>query len=212
MHIMAVSGSYRRGGATYRMVEAVADGAREAGAEVDVLHLRDIEFAFCTNCHTCWDAPTLEAALVKCPARDELTPWIERLAGADGLILSSPVNLGSMSALTKKFMERCAPMAVFKPMPLLARILVAPSRCPSPRLEKKHRTLVFITASATPARVARLFMRMPKKQLLAFCEVWPARLVDFIWVGGTLAPGWKLSEHDLARARAAGAKMVRRLK
>jgi len=54
-------------------------------------------------------------------------------------------------------------------------------------------------------------LKIPRKRLLAFLEAWPARIVDFIWVGATLAPGWKLPARDLARARSAGAKMVRML-
>lgn len=211
MDVIAVSGSYRKSGATAAMLDAAAEGAQAAGAEVGVLHLRDLDFAFCTNCHACWEAPTLEAALEHCPARDAMTPWVQRLAAADGLILSSPVNLGSVTALTKKFMERCAPIVAFQPLPWLVRKLVAPSRCPSTRLGKKPRAVVFITASSTPAWIAPWLMRVPKKQVLAFMEAWPARLVDFIWVGATLAPGWTLPERDLARARAAGAKMVRAL-
>jgi len=52
-------------------------------------------------------------------------------------------------------------------------------------------------------------LKIPRKRLLAFLEAWPARIVDFIWVGATLAPGWKLPARDLARS--AGAKMVRML-
>jgi hypothetical protein len=206
---MAVSGSYRRHGATHLTFNAAIEGAQEAGAEVEVLDLLDINFAPCTNCMACWRAPTFEEALKNCPRQDDLTLWIGRLPDIDGLILSSPVNVNSLTALMKKFMERCAPLAEFKPLPFFLKLLVHPSVCPLPRLKKRPRVMLWITGSSAPAWIGRLMFRMAKMQFKAFHDVWPARLIDFIWVGGTLAPQWKLPIKTLHRARAAGARMGR---
>ena len=208
MRIMAVSGSYRKKGATHRTFDAAVEGAKKAGGKVEVLDLLDIDFGHCRNCLTCWRSSTFGEAVKKCPNQDDLTPWIAKLPEIDGLILSSPVNVNALTALLKKFMERIGPLAVIKPMPLLTKLLVYPSRCPMPRLEKRPRSVLWITGSAAPARVARLFFRMPKMQFKALQDVLPARIIDFIWVGATLAPDWKLPERTLQRARKAGARMV----
>lgn len=209
MYIIAVSGSYRKKGGTHRTFDAAVEGAKEAGGDVDVLDLLDIDFGHCRNCLTCWKAPTVEEALKKCPQQDDLTPWIGKLPEIDGLILSSPVNFNSLTALLKKFLERMGPLAMIKPMPFLMKLLVYPSRCPMPRLEKRPRVVMWITGSAAPAWSGRIFFRMPKMQFKSVHDILPARVIDFIWVGGTLAPNWKLPERTLQRARTAGARMVK---
>ena len=209
MQIVGVNGSYRKGRVTDRMVAAVAEGARQQGADVDVLHLRDVEFGYCRNCRRCWDPQTAGPPLGDCPIDDDLVPWLERLSAADGLILASPVNLGALTAVTKKFMERCARLAVMTPLPRFWRTLMGVPACPAPRVKRRDRTTVWITGSGAPAWLGRLAMRAPKCQFRAFAEVWPARVIDFIWVGGSIAPDWELPEACLKRARSAGAKMAR---
>ncbi len=210
MRVMAVLGSYRKNGATRAAFDAAVAGAREAGAEVEVLDLLDADFGHCRNCMACWRAATCEEAVAKCPCQDDLTPWIGKLPEMDGLILASPVLVDSVTGLMKQFIERSAPLAVFKPMPFLLKLLVRPSRCPLPRLEKRPRVMLWITASSSPAWIGRLKFPMIRKQFLAMLDCWPARAIGSIWVGGTLAPGWKLPEKTRSRTKAAGARLAAR--
>jgi NAD(P)H-dependent FMN reductase len=208
MNIIAVSGSYRKGGVTDRMVRAVADGACQAGAAVDELILRDLEFGYCRNCRTCW-APAAAGPVGPCPIDDGLTPWLGRIAAADGLILASPVNLGVLTAVFKKFSERCAALAVMTPLPRLLRWLTGMPAAPACRVKRPGRTMVWVTGSQAPAFWGRLLMKGPKAQFAGFRDLWAARLVDFLWVGGARSADWQLPDRQLQRARQAGAKMVR---
>jgi NAD(P)H-dependent FMN reductase len=208
MSIIAVSGSYRKLGATRRTLEAAIEGAREAGGKVEVLNLNDTAFGYCRNCMDCWGRATLQEAVARCPVQDDLTPWIERLAAADGLILSSPVNMDSPTGSMKGFMERCAPLASFERAPFIISLLVRPGRCAGTRLDKGDRKVVWITASATPAWLGPVIFPIPKKQFKSFMDVWPAKVLDFIWVGGTSVPGYKVPERVLARARTAGSRLA----
>jgi len=208
VNIVAVSGSYRKDGVIDRMARAAAEGARQAGANVAELFLRDVEFAYCKNCRTCWN-PATPGPVGNCTIHDDLTPWIQRIAAADGLILASPVNLGALTAVFKKFTERCAALAVLTPTPRLLRWLTGVPAAPTSRVGRPDRTMVWITASLTPAFWARRLMKGPKAQFHAFRDIWPASLQDFLWVGGVMTPDWHLPDHHLQRARRAGANMTR---
>ena len=208
MNIVAVSGSYRKDAVIDRMVRAAAEGAREAGANVAALFLRDVEFAYCKNCRTCWD-PATPGQVGNCTIHDDLTPWLEQIAAADGLILASPVNLGALTAVFKKFTERCAALAVLTSTPRLLRWLTGVPAAPACRIDRTDRTMIWITASLTPPFWAPLLMKGPKAQFRAFRDIWPARLDDFLWVGGVMSPDWHLPDQHLQRARRAGEKMTR---
>ena len=90
MKITAVVGSYRRGGTTESAVDELLDAAREAGAEVQKLNLLDKHVEFCT----------------KCPLDDEMGAMLDELEQSDGIVLASPMNFGTVTALMKRFIER----------------------------------------------------------------------------------------------------------
>jgi NAD(P)H-dependent FMN reductase len=207
MDIVAVSGSYRAGGVTDRTLAAVVAGARDAGADVGELFLRDVEFEYCRNCRACWD-PATEGPLGECPISDRLTPWLERIAAADGLIVGSPVNLGVLTAVFKKFGERCAAMLVQTPMPRVFRWLTGMPVFPAARVKRRDRQMVWVTASGAPAFLGKRLMKGPKAQFKGLRECWPGKLVDFIWVGGVKGGDWDVPEEVLQRGRRAGAKMA----
>ena len=104
MNIVAVLESYRKDGVNDRMTRAVAQGARESGANVDELPLRDVQFAYCRNCRTCWD-PSASGPMENCTIDDDLTSWIKRIAAADGLIL----RMYSRAFLPTALVFACSP-------------------------------------------------------------------------------------------------------
>ncbi len=59
--ILAIDGSYRRGGITDQLVDAVLRAAEAGGARTERVHLIDARIAFCMNCRAC-AAPPLESA------------------------------------------------------------------------------------------------------------------------------------------------------
>ena len=64
--VVAIVGSYRKGGAIDTAVEAVLEGAREKGAQTHTIYLTDQHIEFCTNCRKCTQPPGEER--VKCCA------------------------------------------------------------------------------------------------------------------------------------------------
>ncbi len=53
MRIVAIIGSYRKGGIIDRAVDEILSSAGEEGAETDKIYLIDKLIEFCTNCRTC---------------------------------------------------------------------------------------------------------------------------------------------------------------
>ena len=82
------------------MVEAL----RSSGAQVETIVLRDHPINFCLNCRECTQQPGESPG--HCVQQDEMQAIVNKIEAADGYILASPTNLGSVSAVYKRFMER----------------------------------------------------------------------------------------------------------
>ena len=102
--ILAINGSYRDDGITDQTVEAMAQAARAAGAEVEIVLLREYPIEFCLNCRECTQQPG--EAPGTCIQHDGMHALIDKIEAADAYILASPTNFGSVTAIFKRFMER----------------------------------------------------------------------------------------------------------
>jgi NAD(P)H-dependent FMN reductase len=91
--LLAFAGSLRQGSYNRRLIHVLAQGAREAGAEVTLLELRDYPLPI-------YDGD-IEAAGMPPQAR-ELQAL---MAGHDGLLISTPEYNGSMPALVKNTLD-----------------------------------------------------------------------------------------------------------
>ena len=101
--IVAVNGSPRKGWNTDLLVEEAAKGAEAAGAEVARFDLYKLEkFTGCVSCFGC----KREKTLGKCIWQDGLTPVLEAIREADGLIIGTPNYLGNISAGFRALYER----------------------------------------------------------------------------------------------------------
>ena len=101
--IIAVNGSPRSGWNTGTLVRDAADGAREAGAEIEVIDLYKLgKYSGCISCFGC----KREKNLGRCVCRDELLPVLDKIREADGLILGTPVYLGEATAGFRALYER----------------------------------------------------------------------------------------------------------
>ena len=106
LKILAINGSYREDGITDQTVEALAQSVVAAGAEVEIILLRDYPIEFCLNCRLCTQQPG--AVPGECMHHDGMQELIEKIERADCYILASPTNFGSVTAIFKRFMERLA--------------------------------------------------------------------------------------------------------
>ena len=90
---------------TAAMAEAFAEGAREGGAEVHTFRLYDIDYKGCMSCMAC---KVKGRASNVCKFKDALTPILEEIAQADGLVLGSPNYFGDITGQMRAFLERLA--------------------------------------------------------------------------------------------------------
>ena len=88
--ILAVNGSYREHGAIDQALEVAVQSVSEAGAIIEVIHLRDFPIKFCRNCRPCTQVPG--DAPGECVHQDGMRELIEKIEAADGFILASPTN------------------------------------------------------------------------------------------------------------------------
>ncbi len=103
--ILALNGSPRAGGNTNAMLQAALEGAASAGAETRLVQLHSLNFKGCTSCFSC---KLKKGRHGRCAMRDELSPVLEMMEEADGLIFGSPIYYGDvtpeMLALEHRFL------------------------------------------------------------------------------------------------------------
>jgi putative sterol carrier protein len=90
---------------TALMLDALAEGIREAGAEVDIIQLKDRKIRACTACYTCWSLTP-----GKCSQQDDMTlDLLPRIVAADMVVFASPLYHYHINAVMKTLIERTLP-------------------------------------------------------------------------------------------------------
>ena len=168
--LLAVNGSYREGGAIDQAVELAVRTAAQAGASTEVVLLRDYPLAFCRNCRQCTQAPG--DAPGQCVHQDGMRDLITKIEAADALILASPTNFSSATAVFKRFMERLVVYAYW------------PWGTPTPQFRRKRATkkALLIASSAAPGPLGR-FAFSTLRQLKMTAKTTGARPVGSVFIG-----------------------------
>ena len=97
--IVAIYGSPRRKGNTATLLREAIRGAREFGAVVEEVVLRDQKISPCLEIYGCKEAG-------ECAIKDDFQKVRDLILEAQGLILASPIFFYSVSAHTKILMDR----------------------------------------------------------------------------------------------------------
>ena len=101
--IVVVNASARKGWNTDTLVSEAAAGAASVGAEVQKFDLYRLEkYTGCISCFGC----KREKFKGHCICRDGLTPVLDAIREADGLVIGSPNYLGELSASFRALYER----------------------------------------------------------------------------------------------------------
>lgn len=170
VRIAAIIGSYRKGGMVDQAVDEVLASAREEGARVTKVYLVDTQIEFCTNCRLC--AQKEGAARGICPVADQMAQVLDLVEESDAVILASPTNFGTVTAVMKRFIERLVCYAYW-PWGMAA---------PKVRSKELPRRAVLIASSAAPAFLARLLTPIVKL-LKQAAELLGARSVGVLFIG-----------------------------
>lgn len=101
--IVAINASPRAKWNTAQLVRAAAEGAADAGAEVEVIDLYSLDaFMGCRSCFACMT----EKFYGTCTYKDGLSDTLAKLREADGIILGSPNYFGRPTAGFRALYER----------------------------------------------------------------------------------------------------------
>ena len=98
--ICAVYGSPRRNGNTSTLLKKAIEGARDEGAEVSEIVLRDKKISPCLEIYGCRESG-------RCVIKDDFHEVIDLILESQGLILASPIFFYSLSAQAKLLIDRC---------------------------------------------------------------------------------------------------------
>lgn len=107
LKIIAIYGSPRRDGNSAALLKQAVAGARQEGAEVEEVFLRDYKISPCMEIYQCIKNG-------ECAIRDDFQEILAKLEASSGIMLASPIFFYTVSAHTKIFMDRCQSLWVRK--------------------------------------------------------------------------------------------------
>ena len=101
MEVVALCGSPRKNGNTATLIEAMLEGAKEAGANSTRFDLAHLEVRGCRACDQC-----LKSAATTCVQHDDMSRILEALRSADAWVLGTPVYYAQLSGYMKLAIDR----------------------------------------------------------------------------------------------------------
>lgn len=106
MKILAINGSpLKDRGNTDVILQEFLGGARSAGAEVEIIYLKDLKINPCLGKLSCWiKTPGI------CSQNDDMKMLLDKLAAAEVWVFASPVYWDGVTGPMKNVFERLHPM------------------------------------------------------------------------------------------------------
>jgi multimeric flavodoxin WrbA len=104
MKVLAIMGSPRKIGNTYKMTKMVEESMKSLGeVDFEYIFLKDEGLKMCTGCRVCMDRGE-----GFCPLKDGRESIEKKIMEADSVIFASPTYVGNVSGLMKNFIDRFA--------------------------------------------------------------------------------------------------------
>jgi len=102
MKVIAFNGSARKDGNTAILLNLVLDELKAEGIETEIYSLAGKPIQGCIACYKCFEKKNKRCNVEK----DIVNECIEKMVGADGIILGSPTYFADVSASMKALIER----------------------------------------------------------------------------------------------------------
>jgi len=218
MKVLAINSTYQKGKTTTQLTAKALEGAAAQGADTEMVHLKDLDVRYCTNCLTCYKDH--DSDIAECVQKDDVRPVLEKIRDADGVIFASPLHCGFVTGLMNVFIERCT-WTLSKPTAEMLGL----KGCPEPRLTAKPRAVAtIISAGMMPAELrqycdtatpwlmeaaALMCNGMPGQDMYA-AAVFDKELTDEEWRGAYFHR--KLTDEQFQEAYDLGANMAKAIK
>ena len=105
--IIIIDGGPRKNMNTAQLLQRFAEGVKSVGNDVEVktVRLYDLDYRGCMSCMACKLKGNVSNI---CRFKAALTPILEEIAQADGLVLGSPIYFGEVTGQMRTFLERLA--------------------------------------------------------------------------------------------------------
>ncbi|MCM8791276.1 MAG: flavodoxin family protein [Candidatus Omnitrophica bacterium] len=180
MKCLGILAGPRKGHATDRLIEAVLEGVKQSGGEVEKISLYDYNIKPCAGCSAC-------QMNKKCPIEDDHHIILEKMEEADSIVFGSPAYWSNVTSEAKKFMDRSASffeMTAFGPR----------------RKKKKPSKIVLITTCGAPFPFSHLMGIIPGA--VGAMKVFFGRMnakVHVIYAAGMMDPAKSLPSEKLMR-------------
>lgn len=99
MNVVGIYGSPRKGGNSDLILDSALEGARQQGADVKRIYVRDLHMSGCVECGGCEKTGT-------CVVQDDMKDVYPLLDDADIIIVSSPIFFYGLSSQVKALIDR----------------------------------------------------------------------------------------------------------
>lgn len=105
--IVIIDGGPRKNFNTASMLQKFAEGSSSVSSDIEIktVRLYGIDYKGCMSCMAC---KIKNKASNVCKFKDALTPILEEIAQADGLVLGSPIYFCDITGQMRTFLERLA--------------------------------------------------------------------------------------------------------
>ena len=100
--ILIISSSPRKGGNSDLLCDAFARGAHESGHSTEKIYLQGKKIGFCMACYACKKDGN-------CIQKDDVAAILEKIAGADVIVLATRIYYYSMTGQLKTLIDRTLP-------------------------------------------------------------------------------------------------------
>jgi multimeric flavodoxin WrbA len=102
MKVIAINGSPNKKGNTFHALNMVGNEIMTGGIEFEILHIGHKMIHGCIACRKCAIKQD-EKCTIK---TDDLNQWVQKIKGADGIIIGSPVYYSGIPGTLKSFLDR----------------------------------------------------------------------------------------------------------
>ena len=97
--VLGISGSPRRHGNTETLLDAFLEGTKNAGASVEKVVLKELDYTPCQGCNVCHRTGV-------CIVKDDALPLFDRIFSVDCLAVASPIYSMGITAELKGLIDR----------------------------------------------------------------------------------------------------------
>jgi len=106
MKVVAFNGSARKDGNTALLLKTVLAELETAGVETEMVQLAGSKLRGCIACYECFTKKDGHCAL-STVEKDGINAYLDKMKGADAILLGSPTYFADVSSEMKALMDRC---------------------------------------------------------------------------------------------------------